>query len=33
MECPVDALDFSQSLFSHFVGEGRNLEVGIIYGA
>ncbi|KAJ7445870.1 RlpA-like double-psi beta-barrel-protein domain-containing protein-containing protein [Mycena latifolia] len=32
MECPWDALDFSQSLFSFFVGEGNNEEVGYIYG-
>ncbi|KAJ7277111.1 RlpA-like double-psi beta-barrel-protein domain-containing protein-containing protein, partial [Mycena rebaudengoi] len=33
MICPYDGLDFSQSLFSYFVGQGNNLEVGIIYGA
>ncbi|KAJ6514532.1 hypothetical protein DFH09DRAFT_1333021 [Mycena vulgaris] len=32
MSCPWDGLDFSQSLFSFFVGEGNNEEVGIIYG-
>ncbi|KAJ6615002.1 hypothetical protein B0H10DRAFT_2042860 [Mycena sp. CBHHK59/15] len=32
MGCPWDGLDFSQSLFSHFVGEGNNEAVGIIYG-
>ncbi|KAJ7176308.1 RlpA-like double-psi beta-barrel-protein domain-containing protein-containing protein [Mycena crocata] len=33
MECPYGALDFSQSLFGHFVGgEQNNEEVGYIYG-
>ncbi|KAJ6600388.1 hypothetical protein DFH09DRAFT_1128175 [Mycena vulgaris] len=33
MGCPYNGLDFSQSLFGHFVGgEQNNLEVGIIYG-
>ncbi|KAJ7689478.1 RlpA-like double-psi beta-barrel-protein domain-containing protein-containing protein [Mycena rosella] len=32
MDCPMDGLDFSQSLFSFFVGEGNNVQVGIIYG-
>ncbi|KAK7036103.1 hypothetical protein R3P38DRAFT_2910611 [Favolaschia claudopus] len=31
--CPWDALDFSQSLFGHFVGgEQNNYEVGQFYG-
>ncbi|KAJ7440158.1 RlpA-like double-psi beta-barrel-protein domain-containing protein-containing protein [Mycena latifolia] len=32
MDCPENGLDFSQSLFSFFVGEGNNEQVGIIYG-
>ncbi|KAJ7446102.1 hypothetical protein FB451DRAFT_791325 [Mycena latifolia] len=33
MGCPWHGLDFSQSLFGHFVGgEQNNEEVGIIYG-
>lgn len=33
MGCPWDGLDFSQSLFGHFVGgEQNNNNVGIIYG-
>jgi hypothetical protein len=32
-ECPYGALDFSQSLFGHFVGgEQNNLNVGELYG-
>ncbi|KAJ7334869.1 RlpA-like double-psi beta-barrel-protein domain-containing protein-containing protein, partial [Mycena albidolilacea] len=32
-ECPYGALDFSQSLFGHFVGgEQNNLNVGEFYG-
>ncbi|KAJ7184690.1 RlpA-like double-psi beta-barrel-protein domain-containing protein-containing protein [Mycena filopes] len=33
MNCPYNGLDFSQSLFGHFVGgEQNNLNVGVIYG-
>lgn len=32
MECPYDALDFSQGLFEHFGGKGNNLQIGYIYG-
>ncbi|KAJ7100135.1 RlpA-like double-psi beta-barrel-protein domain-containing protein-containing protein [Mycena belliarum] len=32
MGCPMGGLDFSQGLFSFFVGQGNNNNVGIIYG-
>ncbi|KAJ7243059.1 hypothetical protein C8J57DRAFT_1557343 [Mycena rebaudengoi] len=32
MECPPDALDFSQGLFEFFGGKGNNLQIGYLYG-